>query len=534
MGIYLNPGNENFVEITNAKIYVDKTMMLSVTNKIMNDSVKYICISRPRRFGKTFASNMLCAYYSKGCDSRELFSRFKISKEDGYEKNLNAFNVIKLDINSEYRNTLDKENLILDITESVRNEFEEQFPELQFNNKDSIAKCILKVFSKTGKQFVILMDEYDVLVRENVSDSLFNQYLDLLNGLFKSDTLRPAIALAYLTGILPIVRDKIQSKLNNFDEYTILSAGRLSEYTGFTTDEVFALCQQFKINFEECKNWYDGYRLAWYDGDTKQSVELYNPESVVKTMLNHEFSNYWNKTSSYEVIADQIAQNYEGIKDDVIRMISGESVSVNVTTYKNTMKSFKTKNDVFTYLIHLGYLAYDSIDGTCRIPNREVLQEWLNTVEIEEKYKTTNRIIQASRDLLSEVLAGNTQAAAKSLDESHIHVTSNRSYNNEDALQSAIYLSFIYALNKYVCIKEMTTGKGFADVVYIPLKTDLPALIIELKHNKSAETALNQIKEKQYFDSLAAYKGNLLFIGINYDEKTKKHECRIENFVKEV
>lgn len=533
MGIYLNPGNENFVEITNAKIYVDKTLMLNNTNKIMNDSVKYVCISRPRRFGKTVASNMLCAYYSKGCDSRELFSRFKISKEEGYEKNLNAFNVIKLDINSEYRNILNKEQLVFKITDNLRSEFSEQFPSINFSEEDSIADCIVKVFSKTGEQFVILMDEYDVLVRENVPDSLFNQYLDLLNGLFKSDTLRPAIALAYLTGILPIVRDKIQSKLNNFDEYTILSAGKLSEYTGFTTEEVLSLCQQFKIDFDECKNWYDGYRLAWYDGDSRKTIELYNPESVVKTMLNHEFGNYWNKTSSYEVISDRIRQNFAGTKDDVIRMISGESIDVDVGMYKNTVKDFTSKDDIFTYLIHLGYLAYNAQEQQCFIPNKEVRLEWMRAVSIIDEYAETDRIIKASKELLTEVLSGNAQAVEKSLNESHIHVTSNRSYNNEYALQSAIYLSFIYALNKYACFKELTTGKGYADVVYLPLKNDLPALIIELKHNQCAETALNQIKEKKYFDSVKSYKGDILFIGINYDEKEKTHECKIEKFIKE-
>ena len=370
------------------------------------------------------------------------------------------------------------------------------------------------------------MDEYDVLVRENVPKELFTQYLDFLNGLFKSDTLRPAIALAYLTGILPVIRDRIQSKLNNFEEYTILDAGKLAEFIGFTDEEVQELCKQHNFNYTEMKRWYDGY--------SQRGFEIYNPESVVKSIINDDIANYWSKTSTYAVIADRIQQNFEGMKDDVIKMLAGENVPVNVTRYMNTMTDFSTRSDAFTYLIHLGYLAYNREDKTCRIPNKEVRQEWFNAIEAEPEYKVTNKIIQASKELYKEMLKGNEELVAQVLDESHIHVTSNRSYNNEDALQSAIYLSFIYALNKYTCVKEMTSGKGFADVVYIPLHNTEPAFIVELKRNSCSETALNQIKNKKYFDSLSHYSGNLIFVGINYDEETKKHECKIERFEKDI
>ena len=520
MGIYLNPGNENFKETLTRPIYVDKTEMISVINHFMATDNKYICISRPRRFGKTITGNMLAAYYSKGCDSRKVFEPYKIAAKKDFKSNLNKYNVIKIDLNSEYQNCLNKDNLLISLTNKIKEELAQTFSKIKFAEPDSLGECILKVYSQTKETFIIIIDEYDVLVREQISENLFAEYLSLLNGLFKSDTLRPAISLAYLTGILPIVRDKIQSKLNNFEEYTILDAAELAEYIGFTADEVEALCQKYNIDYSECKNWYDGYSQHGY--------EIYNPESVVKAIQRKDSASYWGKTSTYEAIAERIRQNFEGTKEDVIRMLSGECVDVNVTRYMNTMKSFNTKSDIFTYLIHLGYLAYDRVDKTCRIPNKEVRQEWFNAIETEEDYKVTNRIIQKSKELFNELLNGNEEAVARALDESHIHVTSNRSYNNEDALQSAVYLSFIYALNKYTCIREMTSGKGFADVVYIPLKSDDPAIIIELKRNSCAETALKQIKDKQYFESLKHYSGKLLFAGINYDERTKKHVCRIE------
>ncbi|MBR6201098.1 MAG: AAA family ATPase [Spirochaetales bacterium] len=524
MGIYLNPDNENFSRTTKRNIYVDKTMMISVINQFIETDNTYICVSRPRRFGKTIAGNMLSAYFSKGCDSRELFAPFKISSDPSFESNLNKFNVIKLDVNSEYRNILKPSNLIIKITNAIRSEFAEQFTNFKFTEDDSVADCILKVYSKTKERFVVILDEYDVLVREAESSELFTQYLNFLNGLFKSDTLRPAIALAYITGILPVVRDRVQSKLNNFREYTILDAGKLAEFIGFTDEEVKALCKQYNTDYKETKRWYNGYR--------QHGFEIYNPESLVMSIEEQNFTSYWSKTSTYAVIADKIQENFDGTKDDVIKMIAGENVDVIVTTFMNTMTEFRTKDDVFTYLIHLGYLAYNREDQTCRIPNQEVLEEWKNAVAVVDEYKITNKIIKASKELLAETLRLNSDAVAKALDESHIHVTSNRSYNNEDALQSAIYLSFIYALNKYTIIKEMTSGKGFADVVFIPFVPNIPAMIIELKRNDSTDSAIDQIRDKQYFASLEHYFGDLLFIGINYDEKDKTHTCKIEQFVK--
>ena len=524
MGIYLNPGYENFRRATKADIYVDKTMMIDVVNRFIDKGNNYLCVSRPRRFGKTLAGNMLCAYYSRGCDSRELFAPYKIAAVPDFTEKLNKYHVIKIDINSEYQNTQNKASLLKRLTSKIKREMAVEFPLVSFYEEDTLAECILNVYSATGETFIILLDEYDALVREQASEDLFQEYLSFLNGLFKSDTLRPAISLAYLTGILPVIRDKIQSKLNNFEEYTILDAGELVEFTGFTDSEVRQYCNMYGLDYEECSLWYDGY--------SQHGLEIYNPESVVKSLRKKHFGSYWGQTSSYEAISDRIRQNFSGTKDAVIRMLAGEHVDVNVTRYLNTMTSFHTKDDLFTYLIHLGYLAYNLEDGTCRIPNREVRQEWFNAIETDTEYTVTTQIIQASKELLSLTLKGDEQAVARALDVSHIHVTSNRSYNNEDALQSVIYLTYIYALNRYTVVKEMTAGKGFADVVYIPVRQMDPAMIIELKRNSCPESAIEQIRNRQYFDSLSHYQGNLLFVGISYDEKEKTHSCRIDKFVK--
>jgi hypothetical protein len=525
MGIYLNPDNEGFKEILSADIYVDKTMLISELNKFIDKGNKYICVSRPRRFGKTIASNMLCAYYSKGCDSREMFKKLKISKAKNFEEYLNKLNFIKIDVAGAYQNANVKNDTLIELTDFIRDEFKVQFPNVQFAHNDTLANCILRVYAATKEKFVIILDEYDSLVRDQFGTHLFGDYLMFLNGLFKSDTLKPAIALAYITGILPVVRDRVQSKLNNFEEYTILDAYQLAEFVGFTEKEVKPLCKKYKIDFDTCKHNYDGYAQNGY--------EIYNPESVVKCMLKGKVANYWGRTSTYAVITDRLKHNYKGAKEDIIKMLSGEEVKINVTSYMNTMTDFVTKDDVFTYLIHLGYLAYNSEKKTCRIPNLEVRGEWNNAISVMPDYSKTDEIIKSSEELLTQTIAKNAEAVAKALDETHIHVTSNRSYNNEDALASAVYLAYVYALNEYTIIKEMTTGKGFADVVFIPVLTDKPAMVIELKRNGSTESALKQIKERKYFDSLSQYKGNLLLVGINYDEETKKHTCEIEEWEKE-
>nr|MCR5454815.1 AAA family ATPase [Bacteroidales bacterium] len=315
MGIYLNPNNAGFKKTLAGEIFVDKTMLISELNKFIDCGNQYICVSRPRRFGKTIATNIMCAYYSKGCDSREMFSKLKISKAKNYEQYLNKLNFIKIDVASEYQNARVKDEMLNKLTYFVKSEFIQQYPKIDFSQCESIADCILRVYATTGETFVIILDEYDCLVRDQFGTHLFADYLEFLNGLFKSDTLRPAIALAYLTGILPIVRDRVQSKLNNFEEYTILNSYNLAEFVGFTEKEVKPLCKKYKVDFAQCKKEYDGYAQNGY--------EIYNPESVVMCMETREFGNFWGKTSTYMVITDRLKHNYKGAKEDVIKMLSG-------------------------------------------------------------------------------------------------------------------------------------------------------------------------------------------------------------------
>ena len=532
MGIYLNPKNDNFLEMVNTGCYVDKTMLIEQTNNRLSDpTFKFTCISRPRRFGKSIAADMLVAYYSKGADSKELFSPYKISQTPDFEKNLNKFNVVYIDLNA-VNNTwkgLDEDkktdSVIRYVNKIVSEEFRQYFSDIDFGEDDIISLCIQKVYSQKNEKFIIIIDEFDVLIRENICETELEEYRSFLITLFKNSNIKSAISLAYLTGILPIMKDKIQSKLNTFAPYTMLFAGEFAEFVGFTSEEVSDLCKKYGVDFDFCKSWYDGYKL--------EQFEVYNPEAVIKALKTKIFKSYWSGTSTFEVVAEKIKMNFKGIKEDVVAMLAGEKISVQVEKYDNTMNGINSKDDVFTFLIHLGYLAYDDKIRKCYIPNREIHEEWKKAIEDNADYEVTNKIIQDSENLLNATLAGDGETVAEALDKSHYHVTSNLSYNNEKSLQSAIYLAYIYALNNYIIIKEMPAGRGYADIVYIPFDKTQSAFIVELKRNGSTETALNQIKEKRYFDSLENWHGDILFVGVNYDEHIKKHECKIEKFVKE-
>ena len=519
MGIYLNPGFNNFNEDKQLINFVDKSMLIATLNKKLNTRDCLICSSRPRRFGKTMAANMIAAYYSKGCDSHEVFSDLKISKDPSFEENINKYNVIKIDMNG-IVSSKGSMSVVEYLSSEVIYELKETFPNINLSEDISLAEALLNIYAETGEKFIFIIDEYDVMVRDENYTSELKDYIYLLISLFKSEDVNIAIALAYLTGIMPIIKDKSQSGLNNFTEYTMLDAEDMAPFMGFTVDEVKALADKNNMDFEEIKRWYDGYNL--------NGVELYSPKSVITAIEKKRCDDYWTQTGSYEAVSDYIELNLNGIKDDVIKMMAGENIEVDVSGFNNNLKSFKTKEDVFIYLIHLGYLAYDLDRKTCRIPNSEIKNQWANALKRSDKFSNVASIIDVSKKLLEATYNLEGEAVAKSLEKSHELLTSNLSYNNEQSMQSAIMLSYFYAYDYYTILPEVTTGKGYADIVMVPFLPNIPALVIELKKDKVVGGAIEQIKEKDYPSRLSEYVGNTLLVGISYDSKTKKHTCIIE------
>ncbi|MGN0850112.1 MAG: AAA family ATPase, partial [Candidatus Ornithospirochaeta sp.] len=435
MGTYVNPGIERFRISRNSRFYVDKSMLIRVLNNKVNKKDRFICVSRPRRFGKTMAANMIAAYYSKDCDSHEIFSDLKISKDPTFEDNINKYTVIQLDMNDVVTNK-GKLSVSEYIDEKVISELRKEYPSVTLKDGVSLSTAIMEIYSSTGDQFVFIIDEYDVIIRDQEYSSEISGYLSFLVSLFKNSTVSPAIALSYLTGIMPIIKDKTQSGLNNFTEYTMIDADDMAPFMGFTEEEVQSLAQKSGMAFDDLKKWYDGYNL--------KGEKIYSPKSIIDAVKYHECDGYWTQTSSYEAVTDYISLDLDGLKDDVVSMLSGDRVEVSTSFYRNTM-SFDTKDDVLTYLIHLGYLAYDSGDGTCRIPNNEIKDMWALSMERARGYKEIYRTIKDSKKLLEATWNRDEEIVAEGVAKAHAEACSIQRYNNEGSFQSALHLAYYYA-----------------------------------------------------------------------------------------
>ncbi|MCD8118905.1 MAG: AAA family ATPase [Lachnospiraceae bacterium] len=529
MGNYLNPGNDGFRQIRNGG-YVDKTGLIKYINQTIETTPgRLTSFSRPRRFGKSFAAKMLCAYYDKSCDSGELFAGLEAEKAADFETYLNKFDVIYLDITWFIARARSRgENVVAGLQKAVIGELQTEFPGLIDEKEVFLPDALLSVAEKTGNKFIIIIDEWDALFREEKDDTeLLENYVILLRGLFKGGTTTDKmIAAAYMTGILPIKKYGNESTLSDFQEYTMANPDALAPYVGFTEQEVLKLCAENGMDFEEMKFWYDGYSF-------KGVESVYNPNSVMSAIRRQSIRNYWISSSSYESLAFYISMDYKGLKQDVVRMLGGKSVRVKITTFQNDLTSLKSKDDVFTLLIHLGYLRYNENDKTVTIPNQEIADVFGDAVE-GEGWDEIGEMIRESEDLLDATIRQDAVAVVEALEKVHNANSSVLRYNNEAALSSAIMIAYYTAKRIYKIVPEFPQGKGFAELVFLPRRgTDKPVLLVELKVDKNANSAIRQIHENKYEGDLKKYFGNLLLVGINYDKnargkRAKRHTCVIE------
>ena len=524
MGIYLNPENDGFWEAIRSEIYVDKTGLIAVTNKYINTEQKYICVSRPRRFGKSMALKMLAAYYSCGCDSRELFAGRKIEKQGTFQEHLNQYDVIFLNM-QQFLIEAKKGEVTEYLEQEVLEEVLEKYGDAVNRHDVGLAAALRKIYAKTKKKFIFLIDEWDCVMRERqTSEGLQRQYLDFLRNLLKDQVY---VALAYMTGILPVKKYGQHSALNMFREYSMTNQKIFEEFTGFTEDEVKELCGRYQMDYTEAGSWYDGYTFKKYK-------HVYNPKSVVEAMSSQEFSNYWTSTETYEALKLYMDMDFDGLRGDIVRMMGGGRVRVNTRSFQNDMRNLKTKDDVLTLLIHLGYLAYAPETEKTFIPNKEIAGEFENAMSVSG-WPEVMRVLKESEKLLEDTLKGDEESVARGLDRAHTEVASILTYNDENSLSCAVGLAYYSARRDYRLIRELPAGKGFADIVFLPLPhTKKPALVVELKYDRTADTALEQMKERNYAQALEGYGGEVLLVGINYekDHKNKPHSCVIERVVK--
>ena len=534
MGTYINKGNSDFRDIVTHE-YVDKTQLIPLINATLNSESRYSCVTRCRRFGKSMAAKMLCAYYDKSCDSRELFHGLKAEQDSSFETYLNKYRVLYLDVTSFTARPEVRTTIVRTIQEKIINDVKKTFPDVTYDDNSDLMDVLSSIHQATGEKFFFIIDEWDAICREFperrrmkgdpevVTPTILDEYVMLLRRLFKTQDSDRVFAGAYLTGILPIKKYNTESALNNFCEYSMIDPAFMASCFGFTEDEVNTLAKKHDASMENLKMWYDGYRIG------KES-HMFNPYSVVKALQRGTCKSYWTTTGAYDSVKTYIQMNFEGLKDDIIRMLAGERVYVDTTEFTNDMHIVRSKNDVLTVLIHLGYLAYDDSEQECYIPNKEVADEMNNAIKGTE-WAPLAKTIQNSKILLNDTIACNEQAVSRAIDLAHDENTSILAYNDENSLACVLSIAYIWAKNEYIIHREYATGKGYADLVMIPRRNvDKPALVVELKFNHTADTAIDQIKRKEYPAKIAEYTGDILLVGIRYDKETKLHECKIEKW----
>ena len=556
MGTYLNPGKASYEEAVNSEIFIDKTEMIQYLNSLVNTKQKYVSVSRPRRFGKTIAADMICAYYDREAESLELFKKRKIAEtapvktgdnEIAWDSFLGRFNVIRLVMTEFINSERNVDTGLKLIRTRILDELSEEYPDVKYD-PDDLVYSMDRFYRKSKVSFVIVIDEWDAVFRIWKSDvNGQTKYLDFLRDLLKD---KPYVALAYMTGILPIKKYGQHSALNMFTEYSMMFPRQLAKYTGFTEDEVANECYRYGRDFESVKNWYNGYVVSDVippDPGHKEQTEtgkplkavrysLYSPLSVVEAMTTGVIKNYWNKTETYEALADYIRRDYDGLKDAVALLMDGGRLVIDTSTYQNDMTTFNGRDDILSLLIHLGYLGYDDETSEVFIPNREILDEFKTSTKSKE-WTDTFESFRLSQELLKATWNRDAERIAEIIEKMH-DKADNKTYNDEAALSYAIRMAYYSAQKYYTILPETDTGKGYADLILIPSPKypDKPALVIELKYNKDAEGAIAQIKRRDYPERLEHYKGNIILVGINYDKdipnddpKFKHHTCVLED-----
>ena len=497
MGTYINLGNAGFQRARKGE-YVDKSGLIAIINDTLSSEREFSCVTRCRRFGKSMAAKMLCAYYDHSCDSRSLFADLEIAQHPTFEEHLNKYPVIYLDMTN-FAGGPKRDDIVDVIQAAVKADVVEAFPEVPVGDDLDLMASLIKIHDATGRTFFFIIDEWDAICREYpVGAPAMDNYVNWLRRMFKEVNAANVFAGVYMTGILPVKKYKTESALNNFREYSMVSPRTMSRYFGFTKDEVRTLAGKYGMGFDELEKWYDGYQI----GDAQS---MFNPNSVMSAIECNHCESYWASTGAYDAVANYIGMNYESLKDDIISMLAGDRCKVNPTKFQNDMSVVRSKDDVLTVLIHLGYLSYDRQYSECYIPNREVAGEMVNAVEANN-WEPVVDALQKSERLLQATLDGDSEAVA-----------------------CVLSIAYYYAKNDYVVHRELPTGKGFADLVLIPRKNvDSPAIVIELKVNRDADAAIDQIKRQEYPAKVQQYADNLLLVGINYDRKTKQHTCLIE------
>lgn len=518
MGLFINKGNDGFQQSRNGE-YVDKSGLIGFMNSVLNTEHQYVCVTRARRFGKTIAAKMLYAYYDKSCDSRALFEDLEIATDPTFEQHLNKYPAIYLDMTDFTSRGLSPEDFVATVEKTLCRELQTVWPDIQYSDASSLPFSLVNIAQSTGEKFIFIIDEWDAPLREfKGNDVVEKEWVGLLRSMFKSATVQTAFAGVYITGILPIVRYNTQSALNNFQEYNLITPKVIGKYLGFTEEDVKNLCEKHHMPFEQMEAWYDGYQLG-------RMGHIFNPNSVMSAIRNREFLSYWAATGAGNELVPYL--RYE-LREDVQLLLAGESIYVDTYSFDNRLGDIDTRDKLFTALIHLGYLSYDG--RKARIPNLELMLYFGSSIKRANLGGLTH-VLSRSEEVLDSILAGKSDRVAALLALSHDDICGAQEYNSEQGLYTTLRESLFFAHQDYIFHREYPSGKGFADLVLIPRPGhNLPALVVELKYDKDAASAIDQIKERNYPAKIQEYSGEVLLVGVNYDKDTKEHQCSIESF----
>lgn len=528
---------DRYRAVLNSPYFVDKTLLLEELIPLLCQEQRFVCITRPRRFGKTVMANMIGAFFQKGADSCDIFDNLFIAGKEDYKNHLNRHNVIFIDFSEMPENCSSYSQYISRILSGLKQDLSNAFPELDIDKEKSVWDILTAVFEKNGQKFIFIMDEWDAVFHMSfITEDNRKEYLQFLKLLLKS---KSYVELAYITGILPIAKYSSGSELNMFQEYDMATKIRYSEYFGFLDSEIDMLYERYtkntvnpRITRQELKEWYDGYHTA-------SGERLYNPRSVVCALSDGQLASYWTSSGPYDEIFYYIRNDLEHIRDDLALMVCGESVDARIGEFAAFSMDLKTKNQIYSAMVVYGLLTYD--DGRVLIPNRELMLKYDELLQTEDSLGYVYRLAARSEQMLKATFAGDTDTMAEVLEYVHDTEIPVLSYNHETELAAVVNLVYLAARDRYRVEREDKAGKGFVDFIFYPLRRNDPCMILELKVDHTPEEAIHQIKEKKYISrfsgklgELPQYTGRILAVGIGYKKKTKQHLCAVEELQRSV
>lgn len=524
---------EAYRKVKNSPYFVDKSHILTKIIPRIETSENCLCITRPRRFGKSVIANMMAAFFSKGCNAEELFDSSRISLCDNYKSQLNQYNVISLSLNRIPNNCASYRQYIDRIEGRLKRDLIHSFPDAEICEQDALWDILTDIYAQENSaKFIFILDEWDYIFhRDFVTEEDKASYIDFLSNLLKD---QPYVSLAYMTGILPIAKYSSGSELNMFAEYTMAAEELYSEYFGFTEKEVDILFEKYlnresnpQITREGLRIWYDGYH-------TKSGERVYNPRSVVLALTNNNLGNYWTSSGPYDEIYYYVQHNIAAVQDDLVQMVSGIPVTAKISEYAATSMRLLTKEEILSAMVVYGFLTYEN--GCVSIPNKELMDRFNEMLMKEQSLGYIYQLAQKSEKMLSATLAGNTDMMTEILEYAHNTESPLLSYSSEAELTMIVNLVYLQARDRYRIEREDKAGIGYVDFIFYPeIDQKADGIILELKVDHTAEEAIQQIKEKKYLTKFQGklgqkprYTGRILGVGIAYYKDTKKHECKIE------